>query len=62
MKGVTVLQVMTTAVKLMGRKEAKEDAAEIVDQVDRVQKKFDDGAKAKGSQASFKTAASGSRR
>ena len=52
---------MTTAVKLMGRKEAKKDAADLVDQVDRVQKKFDDGA-AKGSQASFKTAASGSRR
>lgn len=56
-----VPQVMTTAVKLMGRKEAKEEAADLVDQVDRVQKKFDDGA-AKGSHASFKTAASGSRR
>ena len=52
---------MTTAVKLMGRKEAKEEAADLVDQMDKVQKKFDDGP-AGGSQASFKTAASGSRR
>ena len=59
--GLVILQVVATAVKLMGRKQAKEDAAELVDQVDKVQKKFDDGA-AKGSQASFKTAASGSRR
>lgn len=59
--GLITLQVVATAVKVMGRKQAKEDAANLVDQVDRVQKKFDDGAP-KGSQASFKTAASGSKR
>ena len=47
--------------KLMGRKGAKEQAADLVDEVDKVQKKFDDGPAA-GSQASFKTAASRSRR
>lgn len=54
---------MTTAVKLMGRKEVKEDAADLVDQVDNVQKKVDDGSvKGKSSHASFKTAASAPRR
>ena len=52
-------QVMTTAVKLMGRKGAKEEAADLVDQVDKIQKKFDDGPAR--SQA-FRSAASGSRR
>ncbi|KAL3147020.1 Heat shock protein 90-5, chloroplastic [Trebouxia sp. C0009 RCD-2024] len=55
--------VMTTAVKLMGRKEVKEESANLVDQVDKVQKKFDDGAvKGKSSHSSFKSAASSPRR
>lgn len=54
---------MTTAVKLMGRKEVKEESANLVDQVDKVQKKFDDGAvKGKSSHSSFKSAASSPRR
>lgn len=54
---------MTTAVKLMGRKEVKEESANLVEQVDKVQKKFDDGAvKGKSSLSSFKTAAASPRR
>lgn len=53
---------MTTAVKLMGKKEAKNEAAELVNVVDKVQKKFDDGALAPRSQSSYKTAPSTLRR
>ncbi|KAL0045699.1 hypothetical protein WJX82_002122 [Trebouxia sp. C0006] len=54
--------VMTTAVKLMGKKEAKKEAEELLNVVDKVQKKFDDGAVAPRSQSSFKTAPSTHRR
>jgi len=53
---------MTTAVKLMGRKEAKLAAADLVDGVEKVQKKLDDGPVAPRSQSSYKTAASAPRR
>lgn len=54
--------VMTTAVKLMGKKEAKKEASELVNAVDKVQKKFDDNAAAPRSQSSYKTAPSTHRR
>lgn len=55
--------VMTTAVKLMGKKDAKADAAVMVDVVDKVTKKLDDGTpSAPRSQSSYKTAPSGLRR
>ena len=61
--GFLFLQVMTTAVKLMGKKDAKADAAVMVDVVDKVTKKLDDGTpSAPRSQSSYKTAPSGLRR
>ncbi len=53
---------MTTAVKLMGKKEAKKEAVELLNAVDKVHKKFDDGAVAPRSQSSYKTAPSTHRR
>ena len=46
---------MTTAIKLMGRKEAAETAAEIVDTTAKIQKKVDNGPLGT-SEVSYKTA------
>ena len=52
---INLLQVMTTAIKLMGRKEAAETAAEFVDTTAQIQKKVDNGPLGT-SDVSFKTA------